>query len=114
MLKADVVASVNAAETLPLINHAADSNSLRAYLHSRCSDLDPTGYGFHLTRGMLLSIPMYRPVASQLLIDGSFASVRVTLIQTPASVLRHTWPVIRTVDTASWVTIPNLPGIYRN
>ena len=70
-------------------------------------NLDPTGYGFHLTRGMLLSIPMYRPVASQLLIDGSFASVRVTLIQTPASVLRHTWPVIRTVDTArvEYVTI---------
>ena len=29
-----------------------------------------------------------------------FCCVRVTLTQTPASVLRHTWPVIRTVDTA--------------
>ena len=38
------------------------------------------------------------PVASQFLIDVIFASV--TLTQTPESVLRHSWPVIRTVDTA--------------
>ena len=49
---------------------------------------------------MLLPIPIYRPVASQFLIDVIFASVRVTLTQTPESVLRHSWPVIRTVDTA--------------
>ena len=49
---------------------------------------------------MLLPIPIYRPVASQFLIDVIFASVRVTLTQKPESVLRHSWPVIRTVDTA--------------
>ena len=32
-------------------------------------------------------------------IDGIFVSVRLTT-QTPARVLRHTWPVIRTSDTA--------------
>ena len=49
---------------------------------------------------MLLLIPINRPVTSQFLIDVTFASVRVTLTQTPESVLRHSWPVIRTVDTA--------------
>ena len=49
---------------------------------------------------MLLPIPIYRPVASQFFNDVIFASVRVTLTQTPESVLRHSWPVIRTVDTA--------------
>ena len=34
--------------------------------------LDPTGYGFHLMRGMLLPIPMYRPVAPVFLIDRIF------------------------------------------
>ena len=50
---------------------------------------------------MLLPIPMYRPVASQILINGIFASVRVTLTQKPASALRHTWPVIINVNTAT-------------
>ena len=48
---------------------------------------------------MLLPIPIYRPVAYQFLIDVIFASVRVTLTQIPESVLRHSWPLIRTVDT---------------
>ena len=39
-------------------------------------------------------------VASQFLIDVIFARVRVTLTQTPKSVSRHSWPVIRTVHTA--------------
>ena len=54
---------------------------------------------------------MYRPVASQFLIDGIFVSLRVTLTQTPATVLRYNWTVIRTVhvDTArvEYVTIKN-------
>ena len=48
---------------------------------------------------MLLPIPIYRPVASQFLIDVIFASVRVILTQTPESVLRHSCLVITTVDT---------------
>ena len=36
-------------------------------------------------------MPIDRPVASQFLIDVIFASVRVTLTQTPESVLRHSW-----------------------
>ena len=52
MPKAYVVASVITAEILPPTIHAVDLNSLRHI--SRCSDLDPIGYGFHLTRGMLI------------------------------------------------------------
>ena len=48
---------------------------------------------------MLLPISIYKLVASQYLINVIFASVRVTLTQTPESVLRHSWPLIRTVDT---------------
>ena len=49
---------------------------------------------------MLLPIPIYRPVASQFLINVIFASVRVTLAQTSESVLRYSCLVIRTMDTA--------------
>ena len=45
------------------------------------------GYnGFRPTKGMLLPILIYRTIASQFLIDVIFASVRVTLTQTPESV----------------------------
>ena len=57
MPKADVVCSVIA---------AVDFN------YFWCSDLDPTGLGFHLTKGLLLLIP----------IDATFVSVRVTMTQT--------------------------------
>ena len=60
--------------------------------------LDSTGYSFYLTSGMLLPIPMYRPVAPEFLIDGICGKCGVTV--TPASVSKHTWPVTITVDTA--------------
>ena len=77
--KSLAAASVITAESLPPTRDAADLHSLRAYLQVQQwlgNELDPSRYGFCLTKGMFLPVNMSQQVAPEFLLDGIFCKCK--------------------------------------